>query len=147
MGDDKLATTIAEAADLSEAVHLALGEASTCWDNLAGAGVFQSERAREIALELEAWIEQHKPGRSLGTVFVDVVPRIVQPTAAELEASTVELEGGPVPNVEDLRIAGSLFAEAGRAPAAEVDRRWRDLCDGLHAFVSAFRADDAGAAE
>lgn len=35
--------------DLSRIIHEALGEASTCWSNLEGAGEFQSSRAIEIA--------------------------------------------------------------------------------------------------
>lgn len=34
--------------DLREAVFSALGGASACWDNLEGAGVFQSENAQAI---------------------------------------------------------------------------------------------------
>lgn len=41
-----------EADTLEDAIGLALGAASTCWDNLSGAGVFQSERAGFVSQEL-----------------------------------------------------------------------------------------------
>jgi hypothetical protein len=34
------------------AVHEAIGEASMCWENVSGAGVFDAERASEIARRL-----------------------------------------------------------------------------------------------
>lgn len=34
--------------DLDGAVFQALGAASTCWENLSGAGVFDSTRAKDI---------------------------------------------------------------------------------------------------
>lgn len=38
--------------ELRTTITQAIGAASTCWDNLMGAGVFESERAGEIAKEL-----------------------------------------------------------------------------------------------
>lgn len=35
-----------------EAVFTALGAASVCWESLEHAGVFQSDRAKEIGLDL-----------------------------------------------------------------------------------------------
>lgn len=133
MADSSGADTVTEAENVSEAVHLAIGAASTCWENLGGAGVFDSDRASAIAGELVRWIEQHRPAptRSLGTVFVDVVPRI-----APIEGELLELDS-PLPNAEDLRRAGSRFAEAARAVPGEVDR-WAVLCEGLLAFAGAF---------
>lgn len=46
-------------AGLSEAVQVAVGGASACWENLGGAGVFQSDRALEISDALIAWIEDN----------------------------------------------------------------------------------------
>lgn len=40
--------TIREADTLEEAIGLAVGGASACWDNLDGAGVFESTRAAAI---------------------------------------------------------------------------------------------------
>lgn len=42
--------------ELEQAVFEALGAASVCWDGNR-LGVFQSDKAREIGLELVAWIE------------------------------------------------------------------------------------------
>jgi hypothetical protein len=44
-----------EAADLREAVFLAIGAASACWTNLDGAGTFESTRAAELG---DALIDQ-----------------------------------------------------------------------------------------
>lgn len=43
---------IREADTLEEAVWLSIGAASACWDNLSGAGVFESERAAAISATL-----------------------------------------------------------------------------------------------
>lgn len=48
-----------EPEDLSEAVFQALGAASSCWDNLLGAGVFESERARDIGIDLMTYINDN----------------------------------------------------------------------------------------
>lgn len=47
---DQTTETPAEA--LSRMVHEAVGAASTCWENLEGTGVFQDDRAREVAERL-----------------------------------------------------------------------------------------------
>ena len=44
--------------DLEQAVFFALGGASACWSNLAGAGEFQSDRATMIGQLLLAEIER-----------------------------------------------------------------------------------------
>lgn len=41
-----------------EAIGEAIGGASTCWENLRGAGVFDSTRASAIADELEEFLRQ-----------------------------------------------------------------------------------------
>lgn len=41
---------------LDQAVQEAVGGASACWDNLEGAGVFESERALEVSQALIDWI-------------------------------------------------------------------------------------------
>jgi hypothetical protein len=46
-----------EPRDLSELIGQAMGAASMCWDNVRGAGVFQSERASRITQEVIDWIE------------------------------------------------------------------------------------------
>lgn len=43
---------IDDAETLEELIFQALGAASACWDNLVGAGEFQSSRARDIGNEL-----------------------------------------------------------------------------------------------
>lgn len=53
-----------DADSLESAVFQALGAASACWDNLEGAGVFQSERARAIGEELLERIGPGWPGQS-----------------------------------------------------------------------------------
>lgn len=42
--------------DLEEAVYLALGAASVCWETPEGAGVFDSTRAKQIGAELIQWL-------------------------------------------------------------------------------------------
>lgn len=44
--------------DLETAVFESLGAASACWDNLEGAGVFQSERCKEVGDQLLERIKQ-----------------------------------------------------------------------------------------
>lgn len=46
---EALAAMIREADTLEEAIGLSIGAASACWDNLEGAGVFESERAAAIS--------------------------------------------------------------------------------------------------
>lgn len=41
---------------LDSAVYQALGAASACWDNLEGAGEFQSDRCKEVGDKLLALI-------------------------------------------------------------------------------------------
>lgn len=48
--------------DLSKLVFEALGAVSACWDNLAGAGTFESTRARAIGEELLDGIRAHFAG-------------------------------------------------------------------------------------
>ena len=49
-----------KATTLEEAVFQALGAASVCWENIDKAGVFKSERARDIGMELLEWIDAHQ---------------------------------------------------------------------------------------
>lgn len=44
----KVVEMIRSADTLEEAIGLSIGAASSCWDNLEGAGVFESERAGVI---------------------------------------------------------------------------------------------------
>jgi hypothetical protein len=48
MSEHPAVTAIKEADTLEEAIFLSIGAASACWENLAGAGVFESVRAKEI---------------------------------------------------------------------------------------------------
>lgn len=43
---------------LQSAVFQALGAASACWENLAGAGIFESDRAKEIGERLVEFIRE-----------------------------------------------------------------------------------------
>lgn len=43
--------------NLETAVFLAIGAASACWENLSGAGVFDSTRAEEIGRALLAFVQ------------------------------------------------------------------------------------------
>lgn len=43
---------------LEEAVFLALGAASTCWENMSGAGLFESDRCKQIGEELMDFLKQ-----------------------------------------------------------------------------------------
>lgn len=46
---------------IEEAVFQALGAASACWENLSGAGVFESTRCKQIGDELIAYFESKQP--------------------------------------------------------------------------------------
>jgi len=46
-----------EPRDLPELIGQSMGAASMCWENVRGAGVFQSERASLITQEVIDWIE------------------------------------------------------------------------------------------
>lgn len=52
-----------EEMNLRSAVFQALGAASACWDNLTGAGVFESDRACAIGERLLEFIEQDRRRR------------------------------------------------------------------------------------
>lgn len=55
-----------DSATLEEAVYLALGAASSCWDNLEGAGTFESERAGAVGRGLLKAIEHFRPAPGEG---------------------------------------------------------------------------------
>lgn len=44
------------AESLGEAIRIAVGAASTCWTNMMGAGVFKSEEALDISVQLEHYV-------------------------------------------------------------------------------------------
>lgn len=48
-----------ESLTLTSAVYQAIGAASVCWENPGGAGVFDSDRAAEIAEALLTEIRRH----------------------------------------------------------------------------------------
>lgn len=50
---------LGEPESISQAVCLSIGAASVCWDSLYEAGLFDSTRARKIADDLIAYIEDH----------------------------------------------------------------------------------------
>lgn len=47
--------------DIEDAVMRAMGAASMCWENLEGAGVFESERCKTIGEELIAYFMSKGP--------------------------------------------------------------------------------------
>lgn len=59
-------------ASLEEAVQTAVGGASACWENLAGAGVFQDDRALEVSSALIEWIKaNYVPRTTFGGTAVE----------------------------------------------------------------------------
>lgn len=50
---------LSNADDLEQAVFVAVGAASGCWDNLSGAGVFESNKAKAIGKGLIEAIKHH----------------------------------------------------------------------------------------
>lgn len=56
---------------LSTVVFEALGAVSDCWDNLPGAGVFESERARDIGDRLVEHLRPTSPTSTGTTVTVE----------------------------------------------------------------------------
>lgn len=48
--------TKGEPVTIEQAVHMALGAASTCWEDMSGTGVFQDDRARSVAAALLRFI-------------------------------------------------------------------------------------------
>lgn len=49
------------ATDIEEAVFQALGAASACWENLEGAGIFESTRCKQIGDELIEYFKSKQP--------------------------------------------------------------------------------------
>lgn len=47
--------------DIEDAVMRAMGAASACWENLEGAGVFESDRCKKIGEELIAYFMSKGP--------------------------------------------------------------------------------------
>lgn len=54
-----------EPESLHEAVHLGVGSASACWENLRGAGVFQDDKAREVAQWIIDYVEANYEPKGL----------------------------------------------------------------------------------
>lgn len=52
---------IRDAADLEQAVFLALGAASMCWDAPNAAGVFRSDQARQVGEALIEYVTTRAP--------------------------------------------------------------------------------------
>lgn len=50
---------IRNAKDLDQAVHMAVGAASVCWESMTGTGTFQDDRARNVAAALIAYVNDH----------------------------------------------------------------------------------------
>jgi len=49
-----------------EAVFQAIGAGSTCWENMSGTGVFQSDEAKSIGDDLLEYIEEYVKYRQMG---------------------------------------------------------------------------------
>lgn len=56
--NESIEELLAKAETRSEVLGLALGRASSCWDNLAGAGVFQSDEAKATLEACEARLRE-----------------------------------------------------------------------------------------
>ena len=84
---------IEDGADLESAVYQALGAASTAWDNLEGAGVFDSERCKAIGEELLERIRSEAPQapRLAGRV------EITRTRSAEGNRHEITVDGEPFP--------------------------------------------------
>ena len=67
---------IAHAESLEEAVQLAIGAASTCWETLAGAGIFDSDRALKISDTLVKYVRDYADEKDGDgeSIFNDDVP-------------------------------------------------------------------------
>lgn len=51
-----------KATNVREAVFQAIGAASTCWENMEGTGIFDSDRAKQIGDELMEWVNRPRLG-------------------------------------------------------------------------------------
>jgi hypothetical protein len=58
---------------LSEVIFQGVGAGSACWDNLSGAGIFESDRAKIIADEMVAWVKANYIPKPLVTDDYGVV--------------------------------------------------------------------------
>lgn len=54
-----------DAVSLTQAIHLAVGAASMCWENVEAAGIFDSDRAHDIATQLEHDVRRRINTRTL----------------------------------------------------------------------------------
>lgn len=89
--------------DLSGAIGTAGGAFSVCWENPAGAGVFQSEEAAEIAEYLYAGVLDYVRRKiTTGQQSVDaysVRTGLMYPSASAARAQAEVLGGRPIPPV------------------------------------------------
>lgn len=85
------AEAVAEGRDpLEVVIGTGFGYASACWENLRGAGVFESDRARQAADATVAWLREQQVVRvGPGRMLVLQVP--AETSAAELQAIAAEL--------------------------------------------------------
>lgn len=67
---------------IAEKIFQSLGAASTCWDNLSGAGVFESTRAKEIGEQLVKDLDKLY-GQKFGSMFEYA---LVHPSTETIEA-------------------------------------------------------------
>ena len=86
-----------EPTNLREVVGQAIGAGSVCWESMAGTGVFESERARDIAHEAVSWIEDHyiekEHHHMSSTPVVDELERkLAEARAAALADETADAE-------------------------------------------------------
>ena len=55
-------TVLDQATNEREAVFQALGAASTCWEHMEGAGIFDDQKAIQIGEELMEWMNRPRLG-------------------------------------------------------------------------------------
>jgi hypothetical protein len=63
MTDMEAKLVLEDSLDTDAAVAVTLGYVSACWSNLAGAGVFESDRAEQARIELQRFIEERTQSR------------------------------------------------------------------------------------
>jgi hypothetical protein len=76
-----------DATTLEEAVFQAVGAASMAWENPAGAGVFDSDRAKAVGEELLAWVQR---GRNHPRLGYATTLELIRELSARAETSRVD---------------------------------------------------------
>lgn len=80
----------AEADGIEQAVFLALGAASTCWDDISSAGVFDSTRAKAIGDDLVRYVRENTI-----RIMNEAEERIVCPSCGQKTATAVNFPMHP----------------------------------------------------